>query len=418
MTRLADHDLTDLDAFANGFPHEVFALHRREAPVHWHPPTTHTPDGVGFWSVATHAECLAVFQDPATYSSERGGTILPDSPASGLALNMMDDPRHQRVRRLVSGGLTPRRLADLEEELRRRTRALLEPLAVRGRGDFVRDVASELPLQAISILLGTPEADRHALFAWIDHIFDFQRGDAFAPNAAAAEAFGRLAAYATELIAEKRRRPADDMLSVVVHATLPDADPPELSADELQLFFSLLFAAGADTTRNATAGGLLALLANPGELAALRADRALVAPTVEEMVRWTSPSASNRRTATCDAELGGQRLRAGDKVVLWEASANRDERVFAEAHRFRVARQPNPHLAFGHGVHHCLGANLARLEMRVILSELLDRFDAITLDGEAEWTRSNKHTGLRRLPIRVVPRTACPGAPDAVRHGA
>jgi len=405
MTALADHDLTDLDLFARGFPHDVFALHRREAPVYWHPPTAHTPDGEGFWSVATHAEALAVMQDPTTYSSETGGTrpfggtILPDSPAAGNALNMMDDPRHQRVRRLVSKGLTPRMLGRLEDELRRRMRALLDGVAPRGACDFVREVASELPLQAISILLGTPEADRHQLFEWVDHAFDFQQGEAFAMTPEVVAAFGNLAEYGTRLIEEKRRRPADDMLSVVVHATLPDEDPPQLTENELQLFFTLLFAAGADTTRNATAGGLLALLQHPDELARLRAQPALLPATVDEMVRWTSPSAYNRRTATRDVELGRHRLRAGDKVVFWEASANRDERVFAEAMRFRAGRDPNPHLGFGHGIHHCLGANLARLEMRVIFQELLARLDALALAGTPEWTRSNKHTGLRRLPI-------------------
>ena len=408
MKTLADHDLTDLDLFAHGFPHDVFALHRREAPVYWHPPTIHTPDGEGFWSVATHAESLAVMQDPVTYSSETGGTrpfggtILPDSPAAGNALNMMDDPRHARVRRLVSKGLTPRMIGRLEDELRRRMRVLLDAVAPRGACDFVTEVASELPLQAISILLGTPEADRHQLFQWVDHVFDFQRGDAFVMSPEAVTAFGNLAEYGTRLIDEKRLRPADDMLSVVVHATLPDEDPPQLTESELQLFFSLLFAAGADTTRNATAGGLLALLQHPDELAQLRTTPALLPATVEEMVRWTSPSAYNRRTATRDVALGGQRLRAGDKVVFWEASANRDERVFADAMRFRAGRDPNPHVGFGHGIHHCLGANLARLEMRVIFEELLARLDALTLAGAPEWTRSNKHTGLRHLPIRFT----------------
>ncbi len=406
MRTLADYDLTDLDVFAHGFPHDVFALHRRDAPVYRHPATAHTPDGEGFWSVATHAESLAVMQDPAAYSSETGGTrpyggtILPDSAAAGNALNMMDDPRHQRVRRLVSKGLTPRMIGRLEDRLRRRMRALVDAVAPRGACDFVTDVASELPLQAISILLGTPEADRHQLFQWVDHAFDFQQGEAFAMTPEVVTAFGNLSAYGTQLIEEKRRHPADDMLSVVVHATLADENPPQLTENELQLFFTLLFAAGADTTRNATAGGLLALLQHPAQLARLRATPALLPATVEEMVRWTSPSAYNRRTATRDVELGGHRLRAGDKVVFWEASANRDELVFADAMCFRAGRDPNPHIGFGHGIHHCLGANLARLEMRVIFEELLARLTDVTLAGAPEWTRSNKHTGLRHLPIR------------------
>jgi cytochrome P450 len=280
-------------------------------------------------------------------------------------------------------------------------RELLDAVVPRGACDFVTDVASELPLQAISILLGTPEADRHRLFEWVDHAFDFQQGEAFAMTPEVVTAFGHLAEYGTRLIADKRAHPADDMLSVVVHATLPDEEPSQLTENELQLFFTLLFAAGADTTRNATAGGLLALLQHPDELARLQASPTLLPATVEEMVRWTSPSAYNRRTATRDVDLGGRRIHAGDKVVCWEASANRDERVFADAMRFRVGREPNPHLGFGHGIHHCLGANLARLEMRVIFEELLARCDVITLAGAPEWTRSNKHTGLRHLPVQL-----------------
>jgi cytochrome P450 len=192
------------------------------------------------------------------------------------------------------------------------------------------------------------------------------------------------------------------MLSVVVHATLPGVDPPSLTDEELQLFFSLLFAAGADTTRNAVAGGLLALVSNPDQLAAVRAGTVPLERAAEEIVRWTSPAAYNRRTATTDTVLGNQRIAAGDKVVFWEASANRDERVFTDSMRFDAARDPNPHLGFGNGVHHCLGASLARLELRVVLGEVLDRFETIELAGAPEWTRSNKHTGIRKLPVRVA----------------
>ena len=400
-------DLTDLDNFADGFPHEIFARHRREAPVYWHEPTAHTPAGEGFWSVATHAESLAVLSDPVTYSSERGGdrpyggTILPDSPGAGLALNMMDDPRHHRVRQLVSRGFTPRTIARLDVELTRRAKVLLDAVAARGGCDFVVDVATELPMQAICILLGVPEADRHRLFECTDRCFDFRSGDAFEPTEEFGAAMAELVSYGTALIAEKRRHPTDDMLSVVVHATLPGEEPPTLSDQELLFFFSLLFAAGSDTTRNTAAGGLLALIEHPTELA--RLTPGLLGTAIEEMVRWTSPSAYNRRTATRAVELGGRRVRAGDKVVFWEASANRDERVFREAMRFMVDREPNPHLGFGHGVHFCLGANLARLELRILYEGLLARFASVTLDGRPEWTRSNKHTGLRHLPVRLHP---------------
>ncbi|HEX4491349.1 MAG TPA: cytochrome P450 [Acidimicrobiia bacterium] len=405
---LAAVDLTDLDLFANGFPHHVFAVHRAFAPVYWHEPTAHTPDEEGFWSVSTHEETLAVMRDARTYSSETGGarpyggTILPDSPIAGKVLNMMDDPRHQRVRALVSRGLTPRTIGRLEADLRARTHVLLDRFAATGGGDFVASVAGELPMQAICLLLGVPEGDRHQLFEWIETVFDFREGDAFASTDRVAQSGLRMFEYGARLIARKRAEPADDMLSVVVHATLPDMDPPSLTDDELHLFFSLLFAAGADTTRNAVAGGLLALVQHPAQLAAVRSTAIPIETATDEIVRWTSPAAYNRRTATVDTVLGGQEIEAGDKVVFWEASANRDERVFERAMQFDAARDPNPHLGFGHGIHHCLGASLARLELRVVLGEVLARFDRIELTGAPEWTRSNKHTGIRKLPVEVA----------------
>ena len=404
-----DVDLTDLDAFANGFPHGTFTRLRAAAPVLWHAPTAHTPDGEGFWSAHSHAACMTVVHDPAAFSSETGGarpyggTTLNDLPMAGLMLNMTDDPRHQRVRRLVSKGLTPRLIVRLEKDLRARTTRLVDAAIEQGTCDFVRDVAGELPMQAICILMGIPEADRHQLFEWIEHAFDFKGGrDAFETTAEVSRAAAAMFEYGTALVAEKRARPADDMLSVVCHAHLSGEDRPELTDEELQFFFSLLWAAGADTTRNAIAGAVVALDRFPDQWSALRAEGRLSASGVEEVVRWTHPAAYNRRTATRDLDLYGEAVHGGDKVVFWEASANRDERVFDDPFRFDLHRDPNPHLGFGHGVHHCLGANLARLEIRVVLDELCARVGEIELTGPVEWTRSNKHTGIRHLPVRLV----------------
>ena len=401
---LSGFDLTDLDNFSDGFPHEVFVTHRHDAPVLWHEPTRHTPDGEGFWSVATHAETLTVTHDPVTFSSERGGhrthagTILPDQAIAGEVLNMMDDPRHARIRRLVSVGLTPKAVGDLEADLRARLRAVLEQLDDECDGVAV---VRELPLEAIALLMGVPADDRHQVGEWVDHAFDFKDREYLETTDEVAAAHVAMFEYGTELIAEKRRRPGPDMLSVVVHARLDDEDPPQLTDSELQLFFSLLFSAGAETTRSAAAGGLLALADHPDQWQALRADPTLAGRAVEEIVRWTSPSAYNRRTATRDTELAGHRVRAGDKVVFWEASANRDERVFPEAMTFDVHRDPNPHLGFGHGLHFCLGASLARLELRITLEELTRRVETLEAAGPPEWTRSNKHTGLRHVPLHV-----------------
>ncbi|MBV9410230.1 MAG: cytochrome P450 [Acidimicrobiia bacterium] len=398
---LADVDLTDLDNFAGGFPHDIFERHRAEAPVWWHEPSEHTPGGEGFWSVATYAEVLHVLKDPLTYSSETGGkrkyggTLIEDIPVAGVVLNMMDDPRHGRIRRLVSKGLTPQTVRRLEEELRRRAGILLDAVPDGEAVDFVVEVAAELPMQMICMLLGAPEEDRYALFAAVEPGFDIRNGDARSGAWPKTDMFG----YIKELIAAKRERPTDDMLSAVVHACLEDEDPPTLTDDELLLFFSLLFAAGSETTRNAIAGGLAALIDNADQLRALRTHPTLMPTAIEEVLRWTTPSPSKRRTATRTSALGGYTIEPGDKVVIWEGSANRDENVFADSMSFDIRRDPNPHLGFGHGVHFCLGANLARLEIRVLYEELFERFDEIERAGPIEWTRSNRHTGVRHQPL-------------------
>jgi cytochrome P450 len=332
-------DLTDLDSFAHGFPHEVFRLHRATAPVWWHQPTRHTPDGEGFWSVATYDEVLRVLHDPATFSSETGGarpyggTIIQDLPVAGVVLNMMDDPRHARIRRLVTKGLTPAAVRSLEGELRRRMRSLVE--SVDDEFDFLVDVAAELPMQAICLLLGVPEQDRHLLFEAVEHIFDIpDESDFLAMTPKRQAAVDRMYEYGRAIIEEKRAQPRSDMLSAVIHAVLPDEDPPRLSDDELSAFFSLLFSAGAETTRNAIAGAMVAFLEWPDQLALLRRGTVPMAMAVEEILRWTTPSPSKRRTATAACVLGGQPIEPGQKVVVWEGSANRDERHFVRPDDF------------------------------------------------------------------------------------
>lgn len=397
-------DLTDLDNFASGFPHELFAAHRREAPVYWHAPTEHTPDGEGFWSVATHAETLAVLRDAETYSSVTGGdrpyggTLLQDLSIAGQVLNMMDDPRHSEIRRLVSSGLTPRMIRRVEDDLRARARRLLDGISPGEQFDFLVDVAAELPMQMICILLGVPESERHWLFQAIEPQFDFggSRSAAMA-QLSPEEAGSRMYTYGSELVAAKRAEPTDDMLSVVANAS--DACLSDL---ELYLFFSLLFSAGAETTRNAVAGGLLALIENPSQMALLREDLAELPTAIEEMVRWTSPSPSKRRTATRDVTLGGCDIEAGQKVQVWEGSANRDSLVFEQPDVFDITRKPNPHLGFGYGIHYCLGANLARLELRVLFEELFSRFSSARLVKPVEWTRSNRHTGIRHMVVELA----------------
>ena len=338
------------------FPHDLFDVHRREAPVYWHEPTDNTPDGEGFWSVATYAETLAVLRDPETYSSvtggERpyGGTLLQDLAIAGQVLNMMDDPRHSQIRRLVSSGLTPRMIRRVEDDLRAPHPAAAGCASSPATPfDFLVDVAAELPMQMICILLGVPESERHWLFEAIEPQFDFGGSrKASMAQMTAEEAGTRMYTYGQELIAAKRAEPTDDMLSVVANATLDDADAA-LSDLELYLFFSLLFSAGAETTRNAVAGGLLALAEHPDQLALLRADLSLLPTAVEEMVRWTSPSPSKRRTATRDVELGGCAIEAGQKVQIWEGSANRDAVGVRRRRRLRHRAKAEPALGFRAG---------------------------------------------------------------------
>ncbi|SON58838.1 Putative cytochrome P450 126 [Mycobacterium simulans] len=401
-------DLTNPDTFANGFPHQVFGIHRREAPVFWHEPTEHTPDAEGFWSVAGYAETIAVLRDSVTFSSVTGGqrpyggTVLQDMSVAGQVLSMMDGPRHAAIRRLVSSGLGARMIRRIEDDLRQRARRLFDEIEPGVAFDFAADVAPELPTQTICMLLGVPESDRHWLLAEFESGYDFRGSEkAYVSWVFGENAESRRDSYGEELIARKRAEPADDMLSIVVNATIDDPDAPVLSDTEQYLFFHQLFSAGTDTVRNALAGGLLALAEHPDQWQRLRRDSELVPTAIEEIVRWTTPSPSKRRTATRDVALGGKAIEAGQKVLVWEGSANRDAHVFDRADEFDITRRPNPHLGFGQGVHYCMGANLARLQLRVFFEELLPRFEHIAVVGPVEWPRSNRRNGPQRLIVEL-----------------
>lgn len=413
---LSDLDLCDLDLFAGGFPEGVFAHLRSEAPVWWQPPTEHTPDGVGYWVLSRHADIMAVAADAELYSSERapgaegGGTIIQDLPfgfAPGVLLNMMDDPRHHRVRRLVTPAVAPKALALMETELQDRARRIVDAIADRGSCDFLTDVAVELPLQAVAALMGIPYADRHDLLHWSNATLDFEGRDLGESSEAATAAAVAMAAYGSELVADRKRSPGDDVISMMARAQAEGDDGKErpLSDLELLMFFNLLVVAGSETTRNSIALGMVALIEHPDQLEALRRDRSLMSAAVEEILRWTTATTYNRRTATRDVQLCGQTIRQGEKVTIWWPSANRDESVFEEPYRFDIRRVPNPHLTFGHRTHVCMGANLARMEIRVILDELLDRLEGFALTGPVERVRTNKHAGVRRMPISYRERT-------------
>ena len=389
-------DLSYGRSFANGFPHEFFSHLRREAPVWWQAPTEHTPGGEGFWVVSRYNDVVDVFKDAETFSSELGGTQIFDGRGAGYQLNQTDDPKHRRLRDLVNTGFLPRMIGRLEDQLRERTRHILDGISPGEPFDFVPTVARELPLQAICIILGIPQEDREELGQIVDLAIGAGTGEALA-----LEHLKRLGAYADRIVEQKRHEPADDILSVIVHAQLEDGSP-QLDNRELRAFFALLFPAGAETTRSSIAGGLAALIENPSQLQRLRADPTLMKSAVEEIVRWTSPSVYKRRTTTREVELRGQPIRQGQKVTIWEMSANRDEDEFADPFRFDIGRNPNFHIGFGLGSHFCLGANLARLEVRVVFEELLARYANFDIVGDLAWTNNNRLVGLTRLPLRVT----------------
>ncbi|KAA1250754.1 cytochrome P450 [Mycobacterium simiae] len=405
-----DIDLTDLDRFTAGFPHGVFDVLRRESPVWFHPPTASTPGGEGFWVLSRYADIVAVATDLATFSSETGGgrngggTTLEDMPLGfvvGALLNMMDEPRHAKFRKLLTPSTTPRALRAMEDDLRRRAVGIVEAALAKRECDFLVDVAAELPLQAVAQLAGVPQQDRHELMGWANVTLDYDDREVGEVNDRVTQAHAQMFSYGTDLLERKRTEPADDLLSVVTHAVIDD-EP--LTDNEQQLFLGLIIAAGSETTRNSIALGMSALIDDSEAWESVRRDRTLLPAAVEEMLRWASSTPYNRRTATRDVELHGQHIAAGDKVSLWWASANRDEAVFADPHRFDITRNPNPHLAFGRGTHFCLGASLARMEIRVLFDVLLDRVGAVTLTGPIEYARSNKHTGVRHMPITIDPR--------------
>ena len=401
---LADIDLADPGTFRIGVPHAAFALLRREAPVFRQAEAS----GRGFWAVTRYADVVAISRDPRLFSSNAGGTNIFELDGGDLELVRMmllnmDPPRHTKYRRLVSQGFTPRRIAQLERHVREICRRIVDGIAAAGECDFVTTVAADLPLQVIAEMLGVPHADRHRVFDWSNRLIGFDD-----PEYQTSAADGRLAAaemwaYANALARERREQPRDDLVSVLMHA---EVDGERLTEMEFDAFFLLLAVAGNETTRNLISGGMLALMEHPEERARLLAEPRLVPTAVEEMLRWVSPVLHFRRTATRDTELRGQRIRAGDKVVLFYPSANRDEAVFQDPDRFDVGRTPNEHLAFGIGEHFCLGASLARLEIRAMFEELLSRLPDMELAGPVDRLRSNFINGIKHMPVRFTPERA------------
>jgi cholest-4-en-3-one 26-monooxygenase len=400
--RLDDVDLVDPDAYAAGVPHEAFALLRREAPVHLHP----QPGAAPFWAITRHRDVVAASRDWATFSSERRGALLGEPPEDALATQRlmmlnMDPPRHTKLRALVNKGFTPRTIAVLEEAVRRVCAEVIGAGAERGECDFVTEIAAELPLQVIAELLGIPQADRHQLFEWSNTLVGGDdpewRGTPEDAQAAAMSMY----AYANEMALERRASPRGDLVSALMEA---EVDGEQLTEMEFDLFFMLLAVAGNETTRNLISGGMLALIEHRDQWRRLLADPSLLDSAVEEMLRWVTPVMQFQRTAQRDTEIGGVPIREGERVGLYYISANRDEAVFEEPDRFDVGRTPNDHITFGGGgPHFCVGANLARLEIRVMFEELLRRAPDIELNGPPRKLRSSFLNGIKSMPVRLAP---------------
>jgi len=401
---LQDIDLSNPDTFVAGWPHEAFAVLRREAPIYRHPARNGTSP---FWVVSKYRDVMAVQLDSKTYSSARGGTILREFEGEELEANRaimlnMDAPRHTRFRRLVNMGFSPKVVNRMTTQIRETAARIVDAVAARGTCDFVAEISAELPLQVIVDMMGVPIEDRHLVFRWSNQMIGFDDPE-YQPTADVSKiASMEMFMYANKLAEERRRNPRGDadLVSVLMDA---EVDGDKLSEVEFDAFFLLLAVAGNETTRNLISGGMLALLQNPDERARLLRDPGLLPKAIEEMLRWVSPVMYFRRTVTHDTELHGQPIPEGDKVTLWYGSANRDEEVFPHADRFDVGRTPNEHLAFGLGHHFCLGANLARLEIQIMFEELLRRLPDMELDGRVERLRSNFINGIKRMPVRFTP---------------
>lgn len=395
-------DLNDPDAFVDGIPHETFAYWRAHDPVHWTEHPTEDP----YWSVTTYDEVVEVNRDAKTFSSERGGVFMwdPDEEllaSLGLLMISMDPPRHTRYRLLVSRAFTPRHIRDLDDFIQRSAHRIVDDVIERGEADFVVDLAAELPLQVIAEIIGVPQEDRHLVFDWSNRMIGNEDPEFQISADSAGEAQVELYAYCQALCDERRKAPRDDILTALINA---EVDGDRLDDLELNTFFMLLAVAGNETTRNLIAHGMHHLFQFPDEHRRLLADRSLLETGVEEMLRVGSPVMHFRRTATRDVTLGGRSLAAGDKIIMWYPSANRDEQQFEDPMAFRVDRSPNEHVAFGgRGPHHCLGANLARSEIRHVFAEILDRMPDIAQAGEPQRLRSNFIGGIKHLPVEFSP---------------
>jgi cytochrome P450 len=410
MTESDFIDLSDHDAFVAEVPHAAFARLRAEDPVHWNPESDPHAGSGGFWAVTRYEDIRTVHRDVATFSSELGGTSLEDLDADQVLARKsmidMDPPRHDELRGMIARRFTPRAVNVWEDQVRAVTREVLDAALSDPTHpfDFVAEIASEIPMQVFAEILGIPHDERRVIIDIGDRLLGNQDPEYKVPDddahrnlpfssPAALEMFE----FGRRLAAARREQPGDDIITQLAFEPI--------TSQEFDTYFVLLATAGNETTRHTITHGLLALLEHPAELAKLRGagdDLALRRTAAEEMLRWATPVHHFRRTAAVDTELAGTAIAAGDKVTTWFVSGNRDATAFEHPDRFDITRTPNRHMAFGPGgIHHCMGAHLARLEIRIAFEELLARVDEIELAGPPQRLRSNFFNGVKRLPVKV-----------------
>lgn len=382
-------------SFYGGDPYPYYAWMRANAPVYW-------DEAGGVWGIASYADVKAISKDPATFSN--AGGIRPNFGPLPMMIDM-DDPEHWGRRKLVNRGFTPRRVREQEATIRRVCNEIIDSICERGECDLVTDIAAPLPMIMIGDALGVAPEDRGDLLRWSDDMVKAQSGSATEEMmATAAAAFADYSAYASKVIAERRERPTDDLMSVLVHA---EVDGDRLDDVELVHESLLILVGGDETTRHVISEGVYQLLLHPDQKRKLLAQPMLIDSAVEEMLRWVSPIKNMARTVTRDVELRGQVLEAGEKLLLLYASANRDESVFVDPDRFDIERQPNEHVAFGFGTHFCLGNSLARLEIKVMVQTLLERLPDLELALDPaqrpELRQANFIVGPEHVPVRFTP---------------
>jgi cholest-4-en-3-one 26-monooxygenase len=400
---VSDINLLDLDRFTEGVPHEWFTYLRNNAPIYHHP----EPDGRGFWVFSKYEDVVAIGRDAKHFSSDqrRGGVVglvdvAPDPNWEGGQLMLtMDPPPHTRHRRLVNRGFTPRMIGMIEAHIRDVTARIIDDAIAKGRVDFVVEAASELPLQVIAELMGVPLEDRHKVFDWSNRMIGSEDPEYSVSQEHVQQAQIEMFMYAQALADQKRKDPQEDIITKLLSA---DIDGDQLSEMDFNLFFLLLAVAGNETTRNAISHGMNAFLDSPDQYRLLVQNPELIDSAVEEILRWASPVLYFRRNVTEDIDYKGHQLKEGDKVSIWYISANRDEDVFKDPFRFDITRSPNEHVAFGGGgPHHCLGANLARMELKLFFEELTRKVPHVESHGQPVRLRSNFIGGIKHLPVTL-----------------